>query len=237
VGGSGKTVAAANLAKGLSFYGHKVFLLQLESLPSVSFSLVPSGTQPFEKLLYYVKAAPDTVSSRLAELKARDLKLDADCLEPLESREEMEQMTGQDTERLLQALSGGAYDYVVADLDSSLHCRNLAALAASDLVLWIVSDDLNGLHKTRRLFRELVDRDASGNGLAGRIAFVANKYTGSFANDLASYGIECSGHLPYVPVWKSVADAEQLLGEPVLQEELAGLVRKRLAKEVPSDGA
>ncbi|WP_040949234.1 AAA family ATPase [Gorillibacterium massiliense] len=224
-GGSGKTVAAGNLAKALAYYGSRVMLLQLEATPSLPFTQASSEGQSYERLLFCLKTDPAKIPYRLPQLVHRDPRLNADCLEPVESKQEMEQLKREEAAALLKALAGCGYGYIVVDLDSGLHDRTLGAMDASDLVIWLVTDDINSLHKTSRQHREWTLALDSG-GRIDKTVFAANKYTGAFANDTSAFGIVCTTFLPYVPEWKSVTDPGQLLAEPVLQEEAAALIRR-----------
>jgi cellulose biosynthesis protein BcsQ len=215
VGGCGKTTVAANLAKLLAFLDHKVFYLNLELFQSVSMFPARENSNNYAQLLYYLQVNLTHSSAKLNALKLFDPNTKVTYLEPLASSIEMEQMSGGAVESLLQTIAAeGGYDFIIIDLDHSLHERILRALSLSDYVIWLMVDDLNCLHKSELMLAELKNKfNIASMRWKENISYILNKYTGKLANNFASRNINFSGHLPYVPLWKSVRAVEQLMNE------------------------
>lgn len=222
VGGSGKTTVAANLAKLLSFLDNKVFYLNLEMLPSVSMFPIRENSQSFAQFLYYVQIQAEQLENKLEALTHYDPITKVHYFEPLMNLVDMEEMSESAVEVLLQTLiSHGDYDYIIIDLDHSLHERIVKALSLSQQIIWLVLDDLNNIHKSEALVKEIKAKfSESSPRWIDRIHYVLNKYTGRISNDFDAKAIHLSGHLPYVPQWKSVYSVEQLLSENVFHGHL-----------------
>ncbi|MEX2461358.1 MAG: AAA family ATPase [Paenibacillaceae bacterium] len=214
VGGTGKTTVAANLAKLLSFLDNKVFYLNLEMLPSVSMFPIRDNSQNFAQFLYYVQVKSEHLSSKLEALKHYDPVTKVHYFEPLLNLVDMEEMSAGVVDVLLQHLIQGEYDFIIIDLDHSLHERIIRALSLSQQIIWLVLDDLNNIHKSAAVMKELKARytGTSPNWVDG-IHYVLNKFTGKISNNFAAKDIQLSGHLPYVPQWKSIHAVEQLMSE------------------------
>ncbi|QGQ96677.1 hypothetical protein EHS13_18230 [Paenibacillus psychroresistens] len=215
VGGTGKTTVAANLAKLLAFLDHKVFYLNLELFPSVSMFPDGDNKRNFEQLLYYVQVKTEQLFTKLESLKNYDPLTKVDYFEPTRSPIDMEEMTGNTVETIIKALAlQGNYDYIIIDLDNSLHERIIRALTLSNQIIWLVLDDLNSIHKSMAVRKEFSVRfSGSSFHWMDKIHYVLNKFTGKFSNDFSAQGIQLSGQLPYVPQWKSVFKVEQLMSE------------------------
>jgi cellulose biosynthesis protein BcsQ len=215
VGGSGKTTVAANLAKLLSFLDNKVFYLNLEILPSVSMFPIRDNSQNFAQFLYYVQTQAEHLTSKLEALKHYDPITKVHFFEPLLNLVEREEMSGNAVETLLNILTiHGDYDFIIIDLEHSLHERIVRALSLSQQIIWLVLDDLNNIHKSEAILKELKSRNSTASPRwIEKIHYVLNKYTGKISNDFELKSIRLSGHLPYVPQWKSVHTVEQLMSE------------------------
>jgi cellulose biosynthesis protein BcsQ len=215
VGGTGKTTAAANLAKLLAFLDHKVFYLNLELFPSVSMFPAGDNKRNFEQLLYYVQVQAELLFTKLESLKHIDPLTKVEYFEPIRSPIDMEEMTGNTVETILKALTlQGNYDYIIIDLDHSLHERIVRALTLSHQIIWLVLDDLNSIHKSTAVCKEFRMRFSGTSAhWMDNIHYVLNKFTGRISNDFSAQGIQLSGQFPYVPQWKSVFKVEQLMSE------------------------
>lgn len=216
VGNSGKTSAAIHLAKQLSFRGKRVFYLNLESLSSVNQLLHGGEQQQFSQILYYLRSSPALLGPKLELLKSYDPRSSIDYLSPCNHIREAQEMSGEDIRLLVEALVAlNSYDYILLDLETSLHYRILKAIEVSDFVLWIVMDDLNCLHKTVALKKAIATTAA--------VHFILNKYTGNLYNDYESVGIKLKGYLPYIPEWKTVHAPEQIWSASIFSEQIYAL--------------
>jgi cellulose biosynthesis protein BcsQ len=206
-------LSAIHLARELAFRGKKVFYLSLEA-PSFAFSLLKGAdSQHFSQALYYAKSAPEQLKAKLELLNKHDPRLGFDFLSPCHHIREAQEMSAEETRLLIEALSTpSGYDYIILDLEASLHARINQALRLSDHILWIVLDDLNCLHKTKAINKMM--------GPYNGMHYVLNKYTGSVFNDFGSAGISFSGHLPYMPEWKTVHTEEQILTSSIFSDQV-----------------
>jgi cellulose biosynthesis protein BcsQ len=214
VGGCGKTTVAANLAKLLSFFDNRVFYLNLEI--AASESMFPAReNQHYAQLLYYIQVNAERLTDKLALLKHYDPLTKVHYLEPLTNFADMDEMSGEAVETLLKTISQqGDYDFIIIDLDHSLHDRITRALSLSQQIIWLILDEMNHVHKTANVMKELKTKFVNQSNLwLEKIHFVMNKYTGKISNNLAAKDIYLSGYLPYIPQWKSVNAVDQLMSE------------------------
>jgi cellulose biosynthesis protein BcsQ len=231
VGNSGKTATSLHLAKQLAFRGKRVFYLNLESLSSVSQFLPGGDQQYFSQILYYLRSSPALLGPKLELLKSYDPSSGLDFLTPCNHIREAQEMSGEDIRLLVEALVGfKSYDYVILDLESSLHFRIMKALEISDHVLWLLMDDLNCLHKTVALRKAIASRTG--------VHYILNKFTGSLYNDFESIGVTIKGYLPYIPEWKTVHAPEQIWSASVFSDQVyelfSNLDTLTLYDEVPA---
>lgn len=210
-GNSGKTMTSIHLAKQLSFRGERVFYLSLESVSSASLWL-QGETGRFSQLIYYMKSSPDLLGPKLQLLKSHDPRLRFDYLTPHDQIREMQEITGEQIRVLVNALvCSNEYDYVILDLEASVHPRIVKGLEISNHIIWLVRDDLNDVYKTQALLKQM--------GFMQNVHFVLNKYTGMQMNDFSSLGNEISFKLPYIPEWKIIRTQDQMWESSLFSEQ------------------
>lgn len=212
-GNSGKSMTAIHLAKQLSFRGERIFYLSLESVSSASLWLQGDSAH-FSQILYYLKSTPELLGPKLALLKSHDPRFRIDYMTPKDQIREMQEMSGEAVRLFIEALIGlNQYDYMIVDLEASVHPRILKALELSDHILWILLDDLNDLYKSKALHKQL--------GNLPNLHYVVNKYTGKLMNDLSVLGNNTiKGYLPYIPEWKNVHSPEQVWQSVLFSEQV-----------------
>ena len=229
LGGCGKTAVAVNLARQLGVMGRSVFYLNLETVNTGA--LFPAGRvnrcESFSRLLYDLKAAaengeklkPDPYITRHDALKC-------DTFEAGGSVQEMMEMTCEDTAALIRMVAeSGRYDVVIVDGDGSSGPRFKALVEQCQLLLWLLLDDLIGMHKTRLWFQDLEQRQPDMfRELEGKCRFIVNRYTGTLANPLPRKEMFLYGALPFIPSWKQVQQEELLLCSPIFQREILKLL-------------
>ncbi|TXK85403.1 hypothetical protein [Paenibacillus sp. N3.4] len=227
VGNSGKSMTAIHMAKQLSFRGKRVFYLSLESVSSASLWLEGDSGR-FSQLLYYLKRSPDLLGPKLQLLKSQDLKLRLDYLTPNDQIREMQEMNGENVRLLMESLlSLQMYDYIIVDLEASVHPRIVKSLELSDHIIWIVLDDLNDLYKTQAMRKQM--------GSMQKVHFVLNKYTGKQANDFSTLNNEIAYKLPYIPEWKIVSSSDQIWQSLLFSEQTYDLFKLLIqGKDYPS---
>ncbi|MEO3944576.1 hypothetical protein [Gorillibacterium sp. CAU 1737] len=229
-GGSGKTMAAWNLATGLAYYGGRTLLVSLEGIPSELPFLEGCGEDRFGKLLYYVKADPGNLSSRLSGFTRIDPRSGLHYLEPPMQGDDLEGLSPAEMNALMTAFRNSGYDDVVLDLSSTLDSQVEAALTASDLILWLVADEAISLRKAQRAWAEWERRLGNGS-LQERILLGVNKYTGTLNQPIELAGRMPDVFLPYMPEWKSLLTPAHLLTEPVIPDLLIAAVNRHRAGE------
>lgn len=210
-GNSGKTMTAVHLAKQLSFRGEQVFYLSLELVSSAS-QWLQGDLGRFSQLLYYLKSTPDLLGPKLQLLKSHDARLRIDYLTPKDQIREMQEMSGEHVRLLIDSLiSLNEYDFIIVDLEATVHPRIVKSLDVSDHIIWIVRDDLNDLYKTEALKRQM--------GSLQNVHFVINKYTGKETNDFSCLVKEITYRLPYIPEWKVLSTPEQIWQSGLFSEQ------------------
>lgn len=221
VGGVGKTCLAINLARTLSLKGSKVFYLNMETFSSSRLFSDASSQRPFEKMLYYVKSGSGALHAKLAWLKAIDPITKMEYIEPCSNDVDMEEMTDEDTIRLLESIDHLNYDYIIIDCSSCFHQRIRTILAWSHHILWLIQDDFQVLDKTKAARARFQQEVIAGNHDADpQIHYILNKYTGHEINSVKQYGFSVAGYLPYIPNWKSVNHVQALTAESTYINEM-----------------
>ncbi|WP_025026466.1 AAA family ATPase [Caldalkalibacillus mannanilyticus] len=150
-GGAGKTTAAINFCNQAASQDYRVFYLNLELYHSVH-SLFPTEekAEGLDTLLYYVKSRSKQLVAKIEELKQTQTFTKIDYLSPANGQEMLD-LTKQDIEFLLQGfIDLGSYDFIVLDLESSLHERIVQSLQMSDLIIWVTVDDLFQVDKSKQ---------------------------------------------------------------------------------------
>lgn len=210
-GSSGKTLTAIHLAKQLAFRGKRVFYLSLESVSGAALWLQGESGR-FSQLIYYMKSTPDFLGSKLQLLKSHDPLLRFDYISPNDHIREMQEMKGEQTEQLINALiSLNIYDYIIVDLESSVHPRIMKVLDVSDHIIWLLRDDLHDVYKAAALYKQ--------TGTLPSVHFVMNKYTGVQQNDFSGLCKEIMYRLPYIPEWKHISHSQQVWQSVLFSEQ------------------
>ncbi|WP_148450054.1 P-loop NTPase family protein [Gorillibacterium timonense] len=217
-GGCGKSMTAWNLANGLAYFGSKTLLLSLEAIPSELPFGSPSGEDRFGKLLYYLKADPASLSTRMKGLTQFDPRSGLAYLEPPSYSGDLDCLSREDTQTLITSLKSGGFDYVILDLSSSLDERTAASLTECDLILWLVTDDIGCLSKTDKALREWEKRLTAS--IRDKAMLGINRYTGTLSNRIEPGGLTPDFYLPYLPEWKSLSSMSQLLSDSSIQDTL-----------------
>ncbi len=237
VGGSGKTIAAVNMAKQLGGMGLSVFYLNLELLNSSAVFARPNrkaeDAQGLPRLLYDMKAAADTKSTETLTVEpyvSAHPALKCDWFEPVENRNEIVQLRKPDVIKLLQLIAGsGRYDVVIIDTDSGLNERTEAVMEGCRHLIWIMLDDLVHMFKSGQQLSYLQRSGDDGYASwAAKSRYIVNRFTGVLANPLPDSVRGIDGVLPYIPSWKQNSHADLLLSSPIYQRDILKLCRELL---------
>ena len=241
-GGCGKTTVALNLAKQLGRSGYSVFYLNLETIDSTEPFLHTSSTSSiegqfesggdlFSQLLYQLRANKISNNSfheekndriDLRPYTVRNERIQADCFIPAKNRKELLQMSKSDTSELIRLITeSGQYHFVIADHDSVWDLRSEAVMEDSQLLVWLLSDDIHTMNKCKEWmkFHRQLDPEQYENRMR-KTWYVINRYMGNMVNELPDEGMIAEHYLPYIPSWKQMREPDLLLSSPIYQKEM-----------------
>jgi cellulose biosynthesis protein BcsQ len=224
--GCGKTVSAVNLAFQLAALGRCVFYLNLDVPSTLPLFFSMENSSDFEKVLYYVKKGKvEQVAAKLHGLKKTCSRTKVQYIDSALNLTEMYDLNGEDLCILLNSLlQMDLYDDIIVDLMSSHNETVQHAFNASNKIYWLVVDDIQNLYKTKLLIdycqQKLQDQYTV---LQEKIYFICNKYMGQQYNRTEDYGLQLSGHLPYIPGWKTVCNVDILRKSDAFNNQLLQL--------------
>ncbi|WP_442604064.1 AAA family ATPase [Paenibacillus sp. KN14-4R] len=233
-GGCGKTTVALHTAIGLTSMQYHVLYLSLESIGSaIQFLQGEAGEDlrgnTLSQLLYHWKTDATRLLTKLETLKGHDAASGLDYIVNTNQMREMEVMTRRDIADFIAAIKmTNLYDWIILDLETSVHPRILGALESSDEVLWLLGDDTICLSKTKAMKKLLP--------VIKEMHFIVNKYTGTMHNDLDPFDCAASFYLPYIPEWKTVSNPVSMLAHPHFQDSIRVLLRRMIADASLSGG-
>jgi cellulose biosynthesis protein BcsQ len=236
-GGTGKTTFAVNLCRQIALQGASVFYLNLELMNSTPmFFAGDEESDVSSQVLYYAKANPKQLVSKIESLKKHDAYSKIDYFDLAVNAEEMLDLSEQDVEQLIDGLINTEnYNYIVIDLDDAFDDRVKAALKSSSRIFWLLNNDLQSFHKTAYLLQQI--DQLLEYSVSDQVHLTLNRHTGQLAEGLSAYGLSVRGYLPYIPEWKNVHDSDQLTSSPVFDEEVLKLFSEVFApnRGVPID--
>jgi cellulose biosynthesis protein BcsQ len=221
-GGCGKTTVAMNLVRQLNARHKKVFYLNLESISSAELFIHMPDEDQFAQILYYAKTQANVLPQKLDEFIIHNTDIGCDYIHPLSNYKDVDDIEQQDIETLIQSLlERSHYDFIVIDLDSTLHPKNWGSFLKSDYIVWLLSDDIQCRLKTNKIWKGLTDLYAMKPvEFLSKTYFTINKFVGTLINDFAEIGIKVSFHLPYIPGWKAVNNGEQLVTSDIFNRHI-----------------
>lgn len=246
-GGCGKTTVALNLAKQLGRAGYSVFYLNLETLDSTKPFLQTSPQvgseeelgEAFSRLMYLIRArrSGGRASEQRIDVRSYVLwneQIKSHYFYPARNRNELRQLTKSDVNALLEVLiASEQYQYIITDHDSVWDERAEALMDRSDLLIWLLSDDIHTLAKASAWMRYQEQLDPIRTGqIQEKSTYVINRYTGTVVNPMPEEYMHTGLYLPYIPSWKQMREPELLLGSPIYQKEMrrlceaAGMLQK-----------
>ncbi|MCM3127630.1 MULTISPECIES: hypothetical protein [unclassified Paenibacillus] len=237
-GGCGKTTVALNLAKQLGRAGYSVFYLNLETLDSTKPFLQTSHQaareeeleEAFSRLMYLIRArrSGGKASEHRVDIRSYVMwneQIKSHYFYPARNRNEMRQLTKSDVYALLEVLiESEQYQYIIIDHDSVWDERAEALMDSSNLLIWLLSDDILTLGKASEWvkYQEQLDPTRYAQ-IQEKSTYVINRYTGTVVNTMPDEYIQTCFYLPYIPSWKQMREPELLLGSPIYQKEMRRL--------------
>ncbi|AXI09543.1 hypothetical protein CUC15_11690 [Oceanobacillus zhaokaii] len=229
VGGAGKTTIAVNLSKQLALNNAKVFYLNLELINTTSLYFSSSEDNPSLQIFYYVKAESPQLLSKIEALKKYDPYSMVDYFDIEINADELLEFNESDVKRLINGIvETGSYDYIVIDLDSSLHERNIAALKESDQVIWPVANDVQSMLKTESFFEEEEKLVGKENIIKDKLLILQNKYLDTGLRTTNDYSIVIEGNLPFIENWLTTQSSIEILGNDLFNQELQGIIQSKI---------
>lgn len=229
IGGSGKTTIATNLSKQLALNNLKVFYLNLELLNTTKLFFQSEEDNPSLQIFYYVKSQSPQLLSKIESLKKYDAHSNVSYFDIEISADELLEINEEDVKRLINAIvETSTYDFIVVDLDSSLHERNIAALKECDRIIWPISNDDQGLLKTASLLAEEERIFGKDKILKDKLMLVMNKFYGEKPNIENDYDLTLDGFLPFVESWVIKQSGRSILTNDLFNQELLSLVHERV---------
>ncbi|TBL80241.1 hypothetical protein [Paenibacillus thalictri] len=227
-GGTGKTVFSLNLAKQSAFLGQDAFYLNLEWLNSASCVLPQTGNDTFARVIYYAKSNPKQLPAKIGQLIHYHPTYKFSYFEPLACIDEADEMTKDDVSAILDAvLSLGSFKRIVIDLDSNLHPRMVSALERCHTLYWLIVDDPQHVSKAEMLLNRLRQKHSLLRpDVLSKARLIVNKHTGTTVHAMDALGLHLAEPLPYIPQWKSLHKADQLLHASDFQDQVMKLLKE-----------
>ncbi|MCT1901557.1 AAA family ATPase [Oceanobacillus sojae] len=215
--GTGKTLTSLCLAKYMTQQGKRTFYLNLEQIHS-TYLFFQEEKESSVEVFYYLKNNINKLVSKVESLKSTDSLTNIDYFSLPVLPEEMDHITGEEVELLIQALKDSqSYDYIIVDLDVSLHERNQAAMRVSDEIVWLLSSDQNSFAKSQyKLNQSTLDKHIDNN----KLHFVLNKVGKSPFAGFNNYNFSIEIHIPFHSHWLLENEQTKMLEDTIIGEKL-----------------
>ena len=218
--GTGKTILSLSLAKNLTMQNKRVFYISLEQLHTTYLFFKEPKVSSAE-VFYYLKNNTDRLISKIEALKSHDALTNIDYFTFPVLPEEMEMLTASDVKTLVSALKAmQEYDYIIIDLDASLHERNTAAMEISDEVFWILSSSETSMARTKYI----LDNDLIGNDIdKTKLHYILNKVPSNLFSNFDRYNFSIEASITFFSSWMEMDEQQKVLGDTEIGEKLAQL--------------
>jgi MinD-like ATPase involved in chromosome partitioning or flagellar assembly len=204
IGGSGKTAAALAAAHQLSQRRFNVLYLNMEAVCGNPLHQPGKEEEGVSNLLYYMRNNEKQLPARLEGLRKHSSSLQIDYITGPSNVRDLLELTETDAKRLLQVLAEtGRYDYIIVDMDCSVHERNLGILQESDYVYWMMQRNDQCIVKTHVALKFLQKANLGETRFFNQLFFVMNKQLDE--QGLSDEVITISAALPYIPEWKNIS--------------------------------
>lgn len=234
-GGTGKTTIAANLSKQLALNNLKIFYLNLELLNTSSLYFQSEEDNPSLQIFYYVKSESPQLLSKIEALKKFDPHALVSYFDIAISADELMEFSENDVKRLINGIvDTGTYDFIVVDLDSSLHERNIAVLKECDKIIWPIVNNEQSFLKTASFLAEEEKIIGKENIVKDKLIMLMNKFYSDTANIANESGITIDGYLPIIEDWLDKQSGRTILNNDLFNQELLSIIHERI---IDNEGA
>lgn len=225
--GAGKTLFALCFARYLSMQGKRVFYLNLEGLHTTSLYFTEEK-QSSAEVLYYLKNNKERLISKIESLKSRDSLTNIEYFSLPPNPEEMEILSREEILGLVHALKQTQhYDYIIIDLDSSLHERNKAALEVSTEVFWLLTADQTSFERSKQIINEdYLETELD----QAKIHFVLNKIGETDFDGLNEYNYSIEKRVPFKTAWLEMSEEQKFQSDTKIGESLFQLLKTHMVK-------
>ncbi len=234
-GGTGKTTIAVNLSKQLALNNLKIFYLNLELLNTSSLYFQSEEDNPSLQIFYYVKSESPQLLSKIEALKKFDPHALVSYFDIAISADELMEFSENDVKRLINGIvDTGTYDFIVVDLDSSLHERNIAVLKECDKIIWPIVNNEQSFLKTASFLAEEEKIIGKENIVKDKLIMLMNKFYSDTANIANESGITIDGYLPIIEDWLDKQSGRTILNNDLFNQELLSIIHERI---IDNEGA
>ncbi|MDY0395111.1 hypothetical protein RWE15_12630 [Virgibacillus halophilus] len=162
-------------------------------------------------------------------MKSRDALSNIDYFSLPANPEEMEIATKEQIESFVEAIRQTQdYDYIIIDLDSTLHERNSSALDISDEIFWLLSADETSFERTKNMLSNdlhHINLDQS------KIHFVLNKAGQGHFDGFSAYNLSIEEQVAFQEAWLLLSEEEKFRSDTMIGAKLASLLKSHSSLE------
>ncbi|WP_020617722.1 hypothetical protein [Paenibacillus daejeonensis] len=226
--GIGKTTLALHLVRAAAMQRKKVFYLNLEQWHGAGSLFGDQPDDSFSRMLYSLQAQPDQAQVRLRELRKQHGVLQCDTFAPPQGPGERRALTGAVAASLLGAIRGsGEYELIVVDMDTWMDDVHEQVTSASQLLLWLWSDDAAVRGKTQYGLEQA--RKRGGELLQNRLRMIR---IGEQERPASGSGQpDSQGILPVIPQWLGPQAAPVPFASPQYRQAVDHLMHQLVYPE------
>lgn len=205
VGGAGKTTLALGTSYTLATQGKKVFYLNAEKINSTVDVLNKAASGSLSDLYLTLKTKGANVGLRIMANKFTDTECGISYINPAESSLEINELTADEFERLIDEFEKlGEFDVVVIDFDSDFSKEKIALLNKCDRIIVPFTDEAFSVTKIKLFVKELGMYDELTD-IKNKSVFVRNKALGQ--NDVVPSDnnfIETKASISVSPIFSDI---------------------------------
>lgn len=195
-GGAGATTVAlayaANLAKEKN-----VLYLNLQQYSNADLVLKAEGTGKFDDVIFALKSKRGTLSLKLESL-VRKSKENICFFASCDNPRDLLELTAEEIKRLLtELISGGLYEDIIIDIDSSLGEMELAVLEEADHIVLVEGGTAGNALKFQKFYTALENIEAKQEvELLSKLLLFYNRYSNKTSMDISEDRVPVVGGIP-----------------------------------------